>query len=91
MFLVKVVCITNHGKVISIHTFTYYAAFKTTVVSPTIIFHILMSLLHALASVGPSTWMSATKKIAVADPAKDMHMWGQNSIFSNKIAKNIQV
>jgi hypothetical protein len=64
MFLVKVVCITHHGNVISIHTFTYYAAFKTTVVSPTIICHIMMCLLHVLASTGPSTRRSPTKKTA---------------------------
>lgn len=70
MFLAKVVCITHHENVISIHTFTYYTAFKTKVVSPTIICHIMICLLHVLASTWPSTWRSRTKKITVADSVK---------------------
>jgi hypothetical protein len=31
------------------------------------------------------------QKIAVADSVKDIHMWSQNSVFSNEIAKNIQM
>jgi hypothetical protein len=91
MFLVKVVCITHHGNVISVHAFTYYAAFKTTVVSQTVICHIMMCLLHVLVSTGPSTWRSPTKKTAVTDSVKGMHMWSQHLVLSNKTAKNIQM
>jgi hypothetical protein len=71
---VKPVCITHHGNVIKDHSFVYYAAFKTTVVSSTII---MMCLLHVLASVWPSARRSATKKTTLAVPAKDMHIWSQ--------------
>jgi hypothetical protein len=51
----------------------------------------MMYLLHVLASAGPSTLRSPTKKTAVANSVKDMHIWSQNSVFSNEIAKNIRM
>jgi hypothetical protein len=77
MFLVKVVCITHHGNVISIHSFTYYAAFKTKVVSPTIICHIMMCSYMFWPQCGHPHGGLQQKEKAVADSVKDMHMWSQ--------------
>jgi len=61
-------CMHNPSWKCNVNTYFHILwSIKTTFVSPTIICHIMMCLLHVVASTGPSTRRSPTKKTAVAD------------------------